>query len=110
MLVKIFSITFSSALGGFDDTELREFLKDKDVISIQDHFFMKNEVPYLTLIIKYFPFRQELDANLAPQGKRDEAWRETLSESDMGVFNLLREWRAKRSKERGGSPLYSIHE
>lgn len=104
MLVKIFSITFNSALGGFDDTELREFLKDKDVISIQDHFFMKNEVPYLTLVIKYFPFRQELDANLAPKGKRDEAWRETLSESDMGIFNLLREWRAKRSKEEGVPP------
>jgi ATP-dependent DNA helicase RecQ len=89
MLVKIFSIIFNSALGGFDDTELREFLKDKDVISIQDHFFMKNEVPYLALVIKYFPFRQELDANLAPQGKRDEAWRETLSE---------------RSKEEGVPP------
>ena len=104
MLVKIISLTFDSVRGGFDDSSLREFLKDKEVVSISDHFFVRNEVPFLTLIIKYFPYRQETDANFSPQGKRDESWREELSESDMGVFNLLREWRAKRSREEGVPP------
>ena len=67
MLVKVISLTFDSTLGGFNDTEIREFLKDKEVISVQDHFFVKNEVPYLTMVIKYFPFRQETDPALAPQ-------------------------------------------
>jgi ATP-dependent DNA helicase RecQ len=104
MLVKVFSLPFDSALGNFNDKELREFLKDKEVISIQEHFFMKNEVPFLTMVIKYFPFRQEADPQMAPQGKRDESWRETLSEVEMGVFNLLREWRSKRSREEGVPP------
>jgi hypothetical protein len=72
-------------------------MKDVEIISIRDHFFMRNEIAYLTLIIKYFPLRQELDVKLNPKGQRDEAWRQTLSEADMGIFNLLRDWRAKRA-------------
>lgn len=104
MLVKILSLTFDSARGNFDDSLLREFLKDKEVISVTDHFFVKNEIPYLTLIVKYFPIRAEVDAELSPQGKRDEAWREMLSESDMVVFDMLREWRSKRCREQGVPP------
>ena len=104
MLIKVISLTFDSAIGNFNDSEVRDFLKDKEVISIQEHFFVKNEVPYLTLVVKYFPYRQELDSTLAPQGKRDEAWREMLLESDMGLFNLLREWRSKRSRAEGVPP------
>ncbi len=70
MLVKIISIAFNSALGGFSDTELRDFIKDVEVISIADHLFVRNEIPYLTLIIKYFPLRQEANPKLSPQGKR----------------------------------------
>ena len=104
MLIKVMSMTFDSAIGGFNDAEVREFIKDKEVVSIQDHFFVKNEVPYLAMVIKYFPFRQEAEPALAPQGKREEAWRELISESEMGVFNLLREWRSKRSREEGVPP------
>ena len=104
MLIKVISIAFDSVLGAFDDSPLREFLKDKEVISIRDHFFIRNEVPYLTAVIRYFPFRQEADPAMAPQGKRDEAWRELITESDTGLFNLLREWRSKRSRQEGVPP------
>jgi hypothetical protein len=35
MLVKVISLTFDSVSGGFRDDELREFLKDKELISMQ---------------------------------------------------------------------------
>ena len=104
MLIKIFSLTFNSALGSFDDSLLKDFIKDVEVISITDHFFIRNEIPYLTLIVKYFPLRQEIDPKMAPQGKREEAWREMLSEQDMGLFNLLRDWRSGRCKKEGMPP------
>lgn len=104
MLVKIISMAFNSAAGGFNDTELRDFIKDIEVISITDHLFVRNEIPYLTLIVKYFPIRQEVNPKLAPQGKRDESWRGGLSEADMGLFNLLRDWRSKQSKKEGLPP------
>src|SRR5262245_50889588 len=75
MLIKIITLSFDSAYGGFNDQALRDFLKDLEVVSVRDHFFIRNEVAYLTLIIKYFPMRQELDAKLNPKGERDEAWR-----------------------------------
>jgi superfamily II DNA helicase RecQ len=65
---------------------------------------VRNEIPYLVLIIKYFPTRQELDPKMAPQGKRDEAWREALTEADMGLFNMLRDWRSQRCKKDGVPP------
>lgn len=104
MLIKMISLAFDSVLGTFDDSPLREFLKDKEIISIRDHFFIRNEVPYLTVVVRYFPTRQEIDPAMAPQGKRDEAWRELIGESDTGLFNLLREWRSKRSRQDGVPP------
>ena len=41
---------------------------------------------------------------MAPQGKRDEAWRQNLSEADIGLFNLLRDWRTMQSKKEGLPP------
>ena len=107
MLIKIFSLIFDSAFGGFNDQVVRDFFKDKEIISIRDHLFVRNEIPYLTLVVKYFPYRSEIDPAMKPQGKRDEAWRATLSEADMGLFNLLRDWRSKRSK-RDGVPPYVL--
>ena len=104
MLVKVITLSFDSVLGGFNDSTLRDFLKDCELVSIRDHFFIRNEMPYLTLVIQYFPIRQELNPKMAPQGSRDEAWRETLTESDLGLFNLLREWRSKSSRKEGVPP------
>lgn len=104
MLVKVVSLTFDSASGGFRDDELREFLKDKELISMQDHFFIRNDIPYLTFVLRYFPNRVETDPKLAPKGDREEAWRKLLSEKDMGIFNLLRDWRSQRAKKDGMPP------
>jgi superfamily II DNA helicase RecQ len=113
MLLRIFCLTFNSALGGFDDSGVREFLRDKELISVRDHLFVRNEIPYLTLVVKYFPFRAEAEqtqSRLASSGpgshpqRRDESWRELLQESDMGLFNLMRDWRSKRSKAEGAPP------
>lgn len=104
MLIKIFCLSFDSAYGGFNDIHLRDFMKDKEVISIQDHLFVRNEVPYLALVIKYYPLRQELDPKMAPNEKRKESWRETLTEADMGLFNLIRDWRSQRCKKDGVPP------
>lgn len=104
MLIKIVSIAFNAAHGGFDDTELRDFVKDNEIISIKDYLFLKNEVPYLTLVISYHPLRSEADPKFKPQGKRDESWRQQLAESEVGIFNLLRDWRAERCRKDGVPP------
>ena len=52
MQIKIFTLGFDPQLGGFDDSAVQEFLKNKEVLSISEHFFIKSDVPYLTFIIK----------------------------------------------------------
>ena len=50
MWVRIFTLKFDPVLGGFDDGEVRDFLKDKEVLPIRDHFFIKDEIPYLAVL------------------------------------------------------------
>ncbi len=104
MLIKVISISFDSAYGGFNDEIVREFLKDKELISSKDYFFIRNDIPYLTFVLSYFPHRVEVDPKLISKDKKPEAWRESLSEADMGLFNLLRDWRSQKSKKEGVPP------
>ena len=108
MLIKVITLMFDSAYGGFNDAEIREFLKDKDLISSTDQFFARNDIPYLVFVLRYFPHRKETDAkSAAATGKQkpaSDAWKENLSEHDMGLFNLLRDWRSQRCKKDGVPP------
>lgn len=104
MLIKVISLPFESAFGGFNDEQIREFLKDKELIEAKDYLFVKNEVPYLTFVLRYFPHRAEVDPKLSNKDKKQEPWRETLTEADMGIFNILRDWRSQRSKKEGVPP------
>ena len=108
MLIKVITLMFDSAYGGFNDAEIREFLKDKDLISSTDQFFARNDIPYLVFVLRYFPHRKEADArpttSAGRQKSASEAWKENLSEHDMGLFNLLRDWRSQRCKKDGVPP------
>jgi hypothetical protein len=112
MLARVLTLRFNSLMDGLDDAPLREFIKDKEVLAIREHFFMRNELPYLALLVTYnIPVPQP---NTAPAqqagnqpGRREESWREWVAEADIPLFNALRDWRAERSKQ-DGLPPYVI--
>jgi superfamily II DNA helicase RecQ len=105
MLIKVISLVFDSAFGGFNDESIREFLKDKELISATEYHFVRNDVPYLTFVFKYFPHRAEADPKSFSKDKnQEEAWRKLLTEADMGLFNLMRDWRSQRAKKDGMPP------
>lgn len=106
-MIKVISLAFDTLYGGFNDENVREFIKDKEIISVTDYHFVKNDVPYLTFIFRYFPHRAEMESKAdAKNNKRepDDDWKKLLSEADMGLFNLLREWRTQRCKKEGVPP------
>jgi len=105
MLVRIITLRFSAALDGFDDSPLTEFIKDKSVISLREHFFIRNETPYLTVVVIYEPVLEETAGGgpVAPR-PRDESWRALLSDADMPLFDTLRSWRGERCKKEGVPP------
>ena len=107
MLIKVISLAFDTLYGGFNDEEVREFIKDKEIISVADYHFVKNDVPYLTFVFRYFPHRAELESKTDVKNNKrepDDDWKKLLSEADMGLFNLLREWRTQRCKKEGVPP------
>jgi len=104
--VKVFTLQFSDRLGGFNDEPVQEFARDKDVVEVRDHFFERDGVPYLTLMIIYRAgAAAEPSQPQAPsKGKGKEDWRAQLSDQEWPLFNALREWRSERAKSEAVPP------
>jgi hypothetical protein len=109
MRVRVFTLRFDPATESFDDAPVTQFLADKEVCSIRDHFFVKDDTPYLTLVVCYRPRPVPPPP---PDGQsegrqRDDSWRESLAKEDWPLSNSLRDWRAERAKA-DGIPPYVI--
>lgn len=103
MLARIITLKFNSMLNAFDDEPLREFIKDKEVLSIRDYFFIKDDAPYLAMIV-YYSMPAQAPRQTSKDGRRDESWRDLVAEADVPLFNALRDWRNERSKKEGIPP------
>lgn len=110
MLVRVITLRFSTVMDGFDDTELTDFIKDKSVISLREHFFIRNETPYLVVVVVYDPVQETAAINKKGneignnRKKRDESWRMLLNDKNMPIFDTLRGWRSERCKKEGIPP------
>ncbi len=51
MLARVLTLRFDAALEAFDDDPLQEFLRSEEVHAISDHFFIRDGVPYLAVLI-----------------------------------------------------------
>jgi superfamily II DNA helicase RecQ len=105
MLIKILCLNFNSVTGKFDDSELVNFIKDNDIISSSEYFFTRNDSPYIALVMKYNPSDENIYHKNKNTEQYDTSWKELLSESDMGLFNMLRDWRGKTSRKYGLPPF-----
>jgi ATP-dependent DNA helicase RecQ len=104
MLIRVFTLAFEPMTGRFNDDPVRDFIVDKEVASIRDHFFLKDDTPYLTLVVCYRP----AGLAAAPQApapasarQRDESWRTTVNQADWPLFNTLRDWRGGLDRNPG---------
>lgn len=109
MLVCVFTLKFDPTLGSFDDRGLRDFVKDKEILSIHDHFFTHDEAPYLAVVVTYNLLRPEEGKKTVPEQKEKkeegrEKWRQLLEEADWPLFNTLRDWRNGLAREEGVPP------
>ena len=104
--VKVFTLQFSDRLGGFNDEPVQEFVRDKDVMEVRDHFFERDGVPHLALVLIYRAGVQAgpAQSETSAKGKAKEDWRAQLTDEEWPLFNALREWRTERSKSDGVPP------
>ncbi len=83
MQVRVFTLRFNPVTERFDDSAVSGFLADKEVYSIHDHFFVKDDVPYLALVVCYRAAAvPPAEQTAKPARKRDESWRDLLTEAD----------------------------
>jgi len=102
MRIKVFTLPFHSSIDGFDDNPMRNFLADKNVVLIREHFFTKNDKPYLAIIACYHQTIKE--EPIKNKKKNRDEWKQHLDETDIPLFNTLREWRSERAKTDGVAP------
>ena len=105
LLARLITLRFEQLLDGFDDTPLRDFLKDKEVFAIRDHFFVRNEMPYVAVVVTYglpsAPAAAQGGESI-PRQRRKSALQ--VPREHIPLFNALRDWRAERSKREGVPP------
>lgn len=99
MLIKTFTLRFSPNLDGFDDEPVRSFMADKSIASVKEHFFIKDNIPYLTFVITYSaaPLPADAQTTKTTSDNRKDNYRKLLNEQNTPLFNQLREWRKNRS-------------
>ena len=107
MHIHVFTMKFNPVLDRFDDSELQAFVRDKEVLSSSDHFFIRDGVPYLVLVVHTHPEPAAPDKGHPKKDARDESWRDLLDEAGWPLFNSLRTWRQERAKQ-DGIPPYII--
>lgn len=106
MLARVVTLRFDPMLEMFDDGPLRELVKDKEIVALREYFFVRNEVPYLAVVVSYV-LRPPAPTSTGVGHSRSAGWRDVLSDADAPLFNALRDWRAERAK-RDGVPPYVV--
>ena len=108
--VKLFAMRFCDEIDGFDDEPLRAFMAGKEIVSLKEQFFFKDNVPYWSVMLMYKSKPSPIDLSKESQKKvedKKDDYRSVLTEESTPLFNLLREWRNEKAKK-AGSPPYIL--
>lgn len=103
MKVKIITLNYSNVLERFDTSAFDDFIKDKEINEMRDHFFETNGNTHLLLIIFY----SQLQASNLHQDKKlknKEEYKKLLTDNDLTLFQTLKEWRNSLAKSKGIPP------
>ena len=103
MKLKVFTFRFSESVDGFDDKALQEFIADKEVIELSEHFFIHENTPYFTIIISYRLLAAEEKRRL----DRRQDPRSELDDREKKSYDALRAWRSVLARQ-DGIPAFMI--
>ncbi len=97
--VRLFTLAFDPALGGFDDGPLRAFLAGRELIALDKQFFQQDGRSYWSIWVQY---RDPAAADeLGPKPPDD------LTDEDRRLFEALRDWRRETARD-AGVPVYVV--
>lgn len=113
MRVHVVTLRYAPTLGGFDERPLAEFVRDKEVLAVREHFFSVHDLPHLACLITYQEGALPRTLGSESTGTRPSNEHKDadpfleLSEADRALCITLRQWRAERMRK-DGVPAYVV--
>ena len=102
MNLKVFTLPWSDAAGGFDDAVMERFLERKTVLAVSEHLLQRDGEPAWALLVTY---REPPDAYAPRLEPRADEVRAALSPPEQALYEALRLWRNERAKRDGRPPF-----
>ncbi len=103
MRVKLLTLSYAPSLQGFDDRPLSDFVRDKEVLAVREHFFTVHDLPHLACLVTY----QESPAAAKAAACDPPDPTSEIAPEDRALYGTLREWRAARARK-DGVPAYVL--
>lgn len=104
MPIRIFTIPFNEETQTFHDDLIVQFCTNKRIYKIETRFFVRNSMPYWTVVVNYGPILSEEKISVKG-GHPDEV--HDLDDRQKALLVKLKEWR-KEVADKAGYPVYLI--
>ena len=104
MNVSALTLRFDAEQGGFDNTALGAFQQTRDVLSVVEHFFMHDGLPWLLLVLTWKPHRHLEPRRPPSEGEQRLRPADRLTDADKALHEALRAWRNRQAKADGRPP------
>ncbi|MBN2491014.1 MAG: HRDC domain-containing protein [Planctomycetes bacterium] len=106
MRVRVITLAYSEALGGFPEQALSEALSGQEVLELRDHFFLHAGRPHIALVLAVAQGAAGGPGRAQRTGQGEDAAR-LLPPDRVPVYRSLRQWRNDRARA-DGIPSYLI--
>lgn len=105
-MLKIFTIKYSEKSENFPDSAMSGFLADKEVLRWESRFFESKGEFFWTVLLEYRASSAPVQVKQGVEKveKKEDGYKEILSDADWPLFKMLKEWRGEESKKEGVPP------
>ena len=97
--VKLFTLAFQEEIQGFDTTEFDDFMKDRRVHNVYEHFFQKDDRYYWAILLGY---EEPVDSIHGQKAAWTNAQRE--------LWEMLKNWRLAKARSTKTAPFLIMHD
>ena len=104
MKIKAFTLQYDPEQGAFDEAALQGFLADRDLLSVQEHFFQREGEPLWALLLTYRDRARPGERPLVERSGTRTDWRAELPEEERPLYDALRSWRSDKARQAGRPP------
>lgn len=106
MKLRVFSLRLDPDSGEFEDSVLRAFTEEHEVLAVHEHLLHRDGQPLWALLVSFRDrHRPGFQAAGAPSIRRETETE--VPEADRALFETLRKWRNARA-QRDGKPTYIL--